>query len=81
MKNNFIENLKKIDPENFEYKVDRDFEDETGIKGKRLQAIIKSSGKSASVDEVNRLLDYYSRKKGRKIEFNDLFGKEEGGEG
>ena len=75
MKNKFLENLKDIDPENFEYKVDRDFEEETGIKGKRLQAIIKSEGKSASVDEVEKLLDYYTKKKGKKIEFNDLFGK------
>ena len=75
MKNNFLNNLRNIDPENFEYKVDRDFEDETGIKGKRLQAIIKSEGKVASVDEVDKLLDYYTRKKGVKVQFSDLFGK------
>lgn len=74
MKNNFIENLKKIDPENFEYRVDRDFETKTGIKGKRLQAIIRSEGKVANVDEVGKLLEYYSEKKGKRVEFRDLFG-------
>ena len=77
MKNKFIENLKKIDPENFEYKVDRDFEEETGIKGKRLQAIIKSGGKSANVEEVEKLLEYYTKKNGRKVDFDDLFGNSE----
>ncbi|MEO1651924.1 MAG: hypothetical protein AAFU64_00115 [Bacteroidota bacterium] len=74
MKNKFFENLKKIDPENFEYKVDREFEEETGIKGKRFQTIIRSGGKSANVDEVRKLLSFFTRKKGRKVEFDELFG-------
>ena len=76
MNNKFLDNLRKIDPENFEYKVDKEFEDETGIRGKRLQTIIKSGGKAASVHEVNSLLNYYSNKQGRKVEFYELFGKE-----
>jgi hypothetical protein len=75
MDNAFLDNLQKIDPENFEYKVDRDFEDETGIKGKRLQAIIKSEGKEATITEAGKLLEYYSKKKGRKVAFDELFGK------
>lgn len=77
MKNKFLEMLKKIDPENFEYKVDREFEDETGIKGKRFQSIIKSGGKSANVDEVQKLLNFFTKKKGRKVKFDELFGAED----
>ncbi len=73
--NKFLDNLRKFDPENFEYKVDKDFEAETGIRGKRLQSIIKSGGTVASVQEANSLLEYYSHKQGRKLEFYELFGK------
>jgi len=76
MVNKFLDRLKAFDPENFEYKVDKEFELETGIRGKRLQTIIKTGGKAANIGEANSLLDYYSKKQGRKLEFYELFEQE-----
>lgn len=76
MKNTFLNKLKALDPDNFEYKVDKAFELETGIRGKRLQTIIKTEGKAASVQEANSLLKYYGVRQGRILEFYELFEKD-----
>lgn len=76
MKKTFLDKLKSLDPDNFEYKVDKTFELETGIRGKRLQTIIKTGGKAASVQEVNSLLKYYGVKQGRILDFYELFEKD-----
>lgn len=76
-KNKFLQNLKSIHPEGFieKYELPDDLKDE--INPNRMWSIIKSDGKSAKVDEVQKLLDYYSRKTGKDISFDDLFGNSE----
>lgn len=69
----FLENLKRIDPEGFVYNPPSDLK--KIINPKRLNRIIKSNGKDAKVDEIQKLLDYYTEKAGRDIGFDDLFGE------
>lgn len=73
MNNKFLNKLKRLDPKNVEYKVDKNFEAETGIHGKRFQAIVKSGGKDASVEEANRLIAYFSKTSGKNLSFYDIF--------
>jgi hypothetical protein len=60
--------------ENFSYKVDKDFEEQTGIRGKRFQTILKSGGADASYKETQILLQYFSQKLQRTITPDELFG-------
>lgn len=76
MTNKFLNKLKRLDPKNVEYKVDKKFESETGIRGKRFQAIVKSGGKDASVEEVHHLLAYFSRTSGKELSFYDIFSED-----
>jgi hypothetical protein len=39
MNKRFLDFLLEVDLENFEYRVDKEFEAETGIRGKRFQTI------------------------------------------
>lgn len=73
MANKFLNKLKKLDPKNVEYKVDKNFESETGIHGKRFQAIVRSGGKDASTDEARRLISYFSKTSGKNLSFYDIF--------
>jgi Ca2+-binding EF-hand superfamily protein len=73
--NSFLKNLKKIDPEGFveKYEYPDDLKDK--IHHKRFWTIIKSEGSEAKADEVQTLLDYYTKKTGRDVTFEELFKK------
>ena len=73
MNNKFLNKLKRLDPKNVEYKVDKEFEKETGIHGKRFQAIVRSGGREASVEEARKLVTYFSKTSGKNLSFYDIF--------
>jgi hypothetical protein len=74
MNKRFLDFLLEVDLENFEYRVDKEFEAETGIRGKRFQTILKTGGADASYTEMQSLLRYYSKKTDKNLTPDDLFG-------
>ena len=74
MNKKFLDFLLEVDLANFEYRVDKEFEAETGIRGKRFQTILKTGGADASYAEMQSLLKFYSKKAGRTLTHEELFG-------
>jgi predicted GTPase len=80
IENKFLQSIKKIDPEGFveKYNIDRKFEEETGITGKRFSALVQSEARTVTLEEMKALLEYYKKKTGiENIQYSDLFPLDE----
>lgn len=79
--NDFLNRIQDIDSDSVEWEqrfvFTQDFKKVTGIHHNRMANIVKSEGKDAKIDEVEKILKYYRQKTGKDVSFNDLFPSSE----
>ena len=76
-KNNLVQLVKKVDPENIEekYNLPKDFQEQTGIHYNRFWKIYKNPEEVMTLEEAQKIADYYAKKSGEHISIDDFVQK------
>jgi len=76
-KNNLEQIAKELDPDNLEvkYNLPKDFQEKTGIHYNRFWKIFKNPDEGMTLEEAEKIAQYYAEKSGIKISASDLIKK------